>query len=316
MFADREVLVTGGTGLIGSHFVEELLRRGARVRIVVHRRPSPFGDRVEVVSGDLKQWDCCVRAVKGVDDVIHAAGVTGGSKRVAIEPITMVTDSLLINTQMLEAARLAGVQRYLFISNSSVYSASEDPLMEEDAWGATTKALPENDTGAVKRTGEMQCKLYARFANIRIGIIRGGNAYGPYDNFDLETSHVVPALIRKAVERQEPYVVWGSGDTVRDFIHARDIARGGLFVLEHYCVCDPVNIATGVPVTIRELAAFVLQLTGHAPAAIHFDRSAPATSPAKRLDVAKMRRLGFEPQIILQDGLRKTIAWYCDHGQC
>lgn len=310
MLEGARVLVTGGTGLIGSHFVEELLQRKARVRIVVHCRPSPFGARVEAVAGDLRDSATCEQAASGVDHVIHAAGVSGGSKRIVVDPIPMFTDSLLMNTNVLEAARLAGVKRYLFVSNSSVYAKSDHMLQEDFAWGPNARGVPENEAGVVKRTGETQCQLYARHGGLQIGIVRAGNAYGPRDNFDLEGSHVVPALVRKAVERQDPYVVWGAGETVRDFIHARDIALGGLAILERYCVCDPVNVATGRVVTINDLVQLILALSGHAPKGIHFDETAPPASPAKRLDTTKMQSLGIRPQLSLEDGLQDTIQWY------
>ncbi len=310
MFADRRVLVTGGTGLVGHHVVDELLQRGASTRVVTHRRPNPFGADVDVVEGDLRSAETCSRAVAGAEFVVHAAGVGGGSGKVAVAPVGMFTDSLLMNTHMLEAARLAGVERYLFISNSSVYAPSDKPLTEDDAWGETTRGIPENETGTVKRTGETQCQLYARFSDMAIGIIRGGNAYGSHDNFDLETSHVVPALIRKAVERQDPFVVWGSGEPVRDFTHARDIARGGLHVLERHAIAEPVNIASGVSVPIRELVSMILELSGHTDASVIFTSDAPHVSAAKRLDVARMRALGFDASTSLRDGLNETISWY------
>src|ERR1700693_1175709 len=177
-FRGRKVLVTGATGLIGAHVVEELLRDGARVRVVEHERRPWFGDRVEVVTGDLRLFETCRRAAEGVDDVVNAAGVSGGSRKVVTGPIPMFTDSLLINTHMLEAARLAKVARYLFVSNSSVYASGDGLLREADAWGPTTKGAPENETGMVKRAGEVQCALYARACGMAIAIVRGGNAYG------------------------------------------------------------------------------------------------------------------------------------------
>lgn len=311
-YRDKTVLVTGGAGLVGAAFVEQLLAVGAHVRVVRHRRSLPFDGGVEQIAGDLLDPAACAVAVRGADCVIHAAAVSGGSKEVTIRGIPMFTDNLLMNTQLLEAARLAGVAHYLFISNSSVYARSDAPLREEDAWGETSRGIPENETGMVKRAGETQCGLYARSTDMRIAIIRGGNAYGPHDNFDLEASHVVPALIRKAVERQNPYLVWGSGKMVRDFIHTRDLARGGLFLLERAQpgACAPINVATGRTVTIEELVRLILDLAGHADARIQLDPGAPPTSPAKRIDVTKMRELGFRPELILEDGLLQTIDWY------
>jgi GDP-L-fucose synthase len=311
-FGGRKVLVTGGAGLIGSAFVELLREAGARVSTVRHRRPLPDATGVRIIDGDLREARSCREAVAGAEYVVHAAGISGGSKRVTVDAIEMFTDSLLMNTQMLEAARRAAVRGYLFVSNSSVYPASGEPLREELAWGESSAGTPENETGTVKRAGETQCALYAKFTDLRLAIMRAGNAYGPRDNFDLEASHVVPALIRKAVEGQQPFRVWGSGQTVRDFIHTRDLARGGLFLLQRARAghCFPVNIATGRTVTIEQLARIILRLAGRPEARIELDPAAPPASPAKLIDVGRMRRLGFSAELSLEEGLRQTIGWY------
>ncbi len=311
-FRNRRVLVTGAGGLIGSAFTAELRDVGALVSALRHRRPLADARGLRCIEGDLRDMQACRRAVRGMEYVIHAAGVGGGSKRVTVAAVEMFTDSLLMNTQLLEAARAEGVEGYLFISNSSVYARGEQPLREDLAWGETSVGSPENETGMVKRAGEAQCALCAKFTDMRIAIVRGGNAYGPHDNFDLDSSHVVPALIRKAVERQQPYVIWGSGQTLRDFINTRDIARGGLFMLARAAAheCFPVNLATGRSVTIEELARLILRLAGHTQARLVCDRAAPPASAAKRIDVARMQAQGFRPAVALEDGLRETIEWY------
>ena len=311
----RKVLVTGASGLIGSAFVNVLRDSGAAITVVRHRRPLVDAAGLRIVDADLRDAAACRTAARGAEFVIHAAGISGGSRRVTVAAMEMFTDSLLMNTQMLEAARIEGVEGYLFISNSSVYAKSDVPLVEEAAWGDTTRGIPENETGMVKRAAETQCALYSRFTDMRIAIIRAGNAYGPNDNFDLAASHVVPALIRKAVERQQPYVLWGSGQTVRDFIHTYDIGCGGLTLLgqaeRHRCF--PVNVASGHTITIEALARMILQLTGYTDAMLQLDPAAPPASPAKRIDVTKMSAAGFTPQLSLQAGLRQTIDWYCAH---
>lgn len=310
-FWDKKVvLVTGGAGLIGSAFVQELLSRGARVRTVRHRRQVYFAADLEVIDGDLREIQICRKACRGVDTIIHAAGVSGGSKHVTIHGLSMFTDSLLMNTQMMEGARQAGVSRYLFLSNSSVYAPGETVWREEDAWGETSHGAPENETGMVKRVGETQAALYARTTGMKVAIMRTANAYGPRDNFNLESSHVIPALIRKAVEKQNPFNLWGTGEAVRDFIHTRDIACGGLFLLEHYPTARPVNVGTGAPVTILEALRIILRLAGHEQAEIKPDFSAPPASRAKRLDLTLMREFGFEPSLSLEQGLKDTIEWF------
>ena len=308
MFEGTKVLVTGGTGLIGSHVVEALLRRGARVRTVVHHRPSPFGREVESLRGDLRDMSVCRSAVRGMDAVVHAAAVTGGSATVAVRSRQTFTDNVLLNTQVLAASQEEGVRRYGFLSNSSVYPRGEELLREETAGGASG-APPENHTGLVKILGEEQCRIYAERAGMAVVVVRGGNAYGPRDDFDLETSHVLPALIRKAVERQDPLPLWGDGTARRDFTHARDIAEGLLHLMAAGAPCQPVNVATGRLTSIREALQVILDIVGHRPRIV-LEAGRPATSPAKRMDVERMRRLGFAPAVALEDGLRETIEWY------
>lgn len=296
--------------MIGSHLVDELVRCGARVRITVHRRSHPFGDTVSAVHGDLRSMQSCRRAMAGMDFVFHAAALTGGLQQVTLEPIATFTDNLLVNTQVLEAASQAGVERFCLLSNSSVYAASDDALAEDDAWGDHIRGVAENPSGTVKRMAELQCRIYAANGGMKIGIIRGGNGYGPRDSFDLDRSHVLPALIRRAVSKQNPFMLWGSGQTVRDFTHARDIARGAMFVLEHHAVCDPVNIATGRTSSIRDIVSIVLREAGHDQAEVILDPGKPSGPKAKRLDVTKMNKLGFKPTIALEDGIRETVQWF------
>jgi len=306
----KRILVTGATGLIGSHVLEELTEAGADIRAMIHERPLEIHGRMETVKGNLMHWDDCLKVTDGVDYVIHAAGISGGLGKVQTDAISLFTDNLHINTQIIEASRQQGVERFIFVSNSSVYPDSPDPMVEEIAWGDGIKGPPENYPGAVKRMGELQCKLYAEASDMRIGIVRGGNAYGPRDNFDLENSHVIPALVRKAVERQTPFQLWGAGDTLRDFTHARDIARGILFILEHYPVCDPINIATGRGITIRDALALILKAAAYDDAEIIHQNARPTGQSSKLLNISKMERLGFKPKTILEDGLMDTVNWY------
>lgn len=309
-FHGKRVLVTGAGGLIGSAFTEALLEHGADVRVTRRRRPVSFPD-LEILEGDLQDMTFCHHACRGMDMVIHAAGVSGGSGKVAVTPIPMFTDSLIMNTLVMEAARLENVDRFLFVSNSSVYPKSDAPLKEEHGF----EGMPENETGMVKRAGETQAMLYAKFSPMKLAIIRAGNAYGPHDNFDLASSHVVPALIHKAVHGQGPLELWGDGSALRDFIHTADIARGGLFLLEHNPNGAPVNIASGQVVSIRQIAEIILACAGRSDAGIRFLGNAPPASKAKLLDLSHMHRLGFKPSLSLETGLSKTVSWFREHGK-
>lgn len=311
MYKSRNVLVTGGTGLIGSHLVELLLERGANIRTVVHSRRSPIESRdVEIVCGDLTKWDSCVEAVKGMDYVFHLAAFVGGVGRNVAHPAGMFTPNVLMNTQMLEAARLEGIERYLYTSSACVYPGDLDFFVEERGWDGPP-AQSNASYGWVKRMGELQARAYFQEYGMKIAIVRPTNAYGPRDNFDLETSHVIPALIRKAVERHDPFVIWGTGESTRDFIHAKDIARGMLLALKKYPVGDPVNLATGSSIKIKDLAYLILKLSGYQNARVIFDQKKPTGQVERKVSTPKAKeKISFVAQISLEEGIKETIDWY------
>ena len=315
MYRNRKVLVTGGAGMIGSQLVELLLKERAEVRLVAHNRNPPELDDIEVVHGDLRRWEDCVKAVRGVDLVFHLAAFVGGVGRNVAHPAGMFTPNILMNTQMLEAARLQGVERYLFTSSACIYPGNIAYFVEDRGWDSP----PEKSNasyGWVKRMGELQSQVYAEEYGMKLAIVRPTNAYGPRDNFDLDTSHVIPALIRKAVERQDPYVIWGNGESSRDFIHARDVARGMLLALEKYPVADPINLATGRSVKIKDLAHLILNISGYANARVEFDSAKPIGQVERRVSTAKAReKIGFVAEITLEEGLRETIQWFVSQAQ-
>jgi GDP-L-fucose synthase len=307
LFKDRKVLVTGGTGLVGHFLVDILIAEEAKVRVAVNKKPAP--KNVEAVHGDLTKMESCIEAVKGIDFVFHLAQVTGGVAKNQAHPAEMFTPNLLMNTQMLEAARLENVERYLFPSSICIYS-DMDIFTEERGWDARPHVTNEA-YGWAKRMGELQAQLYHKDYGMKIAIVRPTNTYGPYDNFDIETSHVIPAIIRKAAEKQDPLTLWGNSEVTRDFIYSKDVASGHLLALERYPVADPLNLATGRSVSIRELAAMILELSEHHPSKIVFDKSKPvgqfkrAVANQKALD-----KIGFRAKVTLEEGLEETIRWY------
>ena len=315
MYKGRNVLVTGGTGLIGSQLVELLLERGANIRTVVHSRRPPIEFRdVELVCGDLTIWDPCVEVVKGMDYVFHLAAFVGGVGRNVAHPAGMFTPNILMNTQMLEAARLEGIERYLYTSSACIYPGDLDFFVEERGWDGPP-AQSNATYGWVKRIGELQARAYFEEYGMKIAIVRPSNAYGPRDNFDLETSHVIPGLIRKAVERHDPFMIWGTGESTRDFIHAKDIARGMLLALEKYPVADPINLATGRSIEIKDLAYLILKLSGHENARVLFDQGRPTGQIERRVSTIKaLEKIAFLAEISLEEGLKQTIDWYRAQG--
>ncbi len=316
-FEGKRILVTGGSGMIGSQLLMLLLEGGATARTVLHSRSLPEiipARRVETLKGDLTTDAGCSRAVKDVDFVFHVAAFVGGIGRNAARPSAMFTPNMLMNTNMLEAARKAGADRYLFTSSACVYPGEcRLPIAETETFNGPPE--PTNAPyGWVKRMGELQAQLYAKDYGMKVAVVRPFNAYGPYDNFDPETSHVIPALIRKAVERQDPFMVWGDGTPSRDFVYSRDIARGMMLAMEKYAVADPVNICTGVETKISELVSLIPKLCGHAPSRIEYERRSLKGQQRRVGDTAKAReKLGFVAEVGLGDGLARAIEFYKTH---
>jgi len=307
----KRVLVTGGSGLIGSHLIEELLSHNAQVRAVVHNRSlRRFWDRIESVRGDLTKLEDCVEAIGDAEHVFHLAAFVGGVGRNKAHPAGMYTPNMLMQTNMLEAARLKDVEHYLYTSSVCLYPGHISLMSEDKAWEGPPEATNAS-YGWVKRMGELQCQAYAEEYGMKIAVVRPTNAYGPYDNFDLEASHVIPALVRKAVEKQDPYFIWGTGEVSRDFIHARDISKGMMLALEKYDVADPLNLGTGREIKIKDLAHLILKLSGYKNAKVVFDKARPLGQLGRRVDTRKAReKIGFEAQITLEEGLKETINWY------
>ncbi len=309
-YQDKKVLIAGGSGLIGSHTIEELLRRGAQVRATIHsKEPVIKDDRIEYIQCDLTQREDCAKVVQDMDFVILCAANTSGAAVMAANPIAHITANLLINSQILEAACLAGVSRLLFVSSTTVYPAVTYPVKEEE--GFTGEPHPSYfAVGWMKRYIEKLAEFYYQRYGMKIALIRPTNVYGPYDKFDFATSHVLPALMRRAVEQQNPFEVWGDGSAVRDFMYVSDMVEALLLTLENYAECQPLNIGSGQPVTIKESVELILRVTGN-PATAVYDDSKPTTIPFRVVDLTKAETvLGFKAKVSLEEGLKKTIDWY------
>jgi GDP-L-fucose synthase len=314
-YKNKTVLVTGGTGFIGTNFVEELVGRGARVRVPIHHRPLLVkSGLVEAMPGDLSRIEDCLALCKGVNYVIHAGGgvapaaVTNSAT--SINPMSVINLNLIVSAQMLQAAWVAGVERFLMLSSTTVYPPAERPIREDEAWSAPP--YPAYFAyGWMRRYLERMAEFVTARSPMKIALIRPTAAYGRYDDFHPIQSHVIPALIRKAVEQLNPYEVWGSGDEVRDFVHVTDIVRGGLLALEKHAACDPINIGYGHGFTIKDVVRIILRETGHSAAQVQFNTSKPTTIPFRMVDIAKARSLlGFEPKVSLEEGLADTVKWY------
>ena len=310
-YRGKVVAVTGSTGLNGSYLVKALADAGAKVRAITHVRPANefTKEAGEMVAADLMDAGQASEAVRGADIVMHAAGITGGTPLAISDPGAMVAPNAVINSQVIHACAKEKVSRLGFMSSIIVYPVLKGPMREEQAWSGEPYDLYYG-LAWVKRFSEKLCKFYQDNSSLKVAIIRPSGSYGRYDNFDENTSHALPAIMKRALSGTDPLKVWGDGRDVRDYVHASDIAKGMLLAVAKHPVCDPVNIASGRACTTKELAQTILDIIG-SKAKLEFDKSKPTALRERRVDISKARKvLSYRPQVTLREGLVDTIDWF------
>jgi GDP-L-fucose synthase len=310
IYQGKSILVTGGTGLIGRPLVELLVGMGAKVRIVSLDDPSRAHPLAEFVRADLTSFRSCLDVCDEIDYVFHLAGIKGSPAMTAIKPASFFVPTISFNTNMMEAARQCNVKKYLFTSTIGVYAPAEI-FYEDDVW----KTFPsENDkfAGWAKRMGELQAEAYKiEYKWSDVHIVRPANVYGPYDNFNPGNAMVIPSLVKRALDGENPLVVWGDGSPIRDFIHARDVASGMLLVMEKG-TAQPVNLGSGVGVAIREIVEIIVSNMKEKPAVI-WDTTKPSGDRKRLMDISRARELGFEPMVSLEEGIKNVMQWYLEN---
>jgi GDP-L-fucose synthase len=312
MYRNAKVLVTGGAGFVGVNLIERLLQLGAEVTATLHKRDAVVRDpRVRYVKVDLRSAHDCATAVAGAQYVFMCAANTSGAAVMATTPLVHLTPNVLMNLLMLEAAYAAGVHKFLFISSNTVYPVTDYPVREGDV---TNEFFDKYFIVAwMKRFTELACEMYAtRIAKpMKTVVVRPANIYGEHDDFEWETSHVIPALIRKVVERQDPLQVWGDGNDLKEFIYVKDFIEGMLLAMERLERYDPINIAAGKPCTVREVLQMLLAIDGYQHAKVVFDSTKPTMIPKRLIDPTKAQQLlGFRASTSMEEGLRRTVSWY------
>jgi len=307
-WSERRVCVTGGAGFLGSYIVAELQRLGCGQVFVPRRRDYDLTD-----AGAVRRLYADARP----HVVIHAAGVVGGIGANRAHPARFFHDNLMMGVQMLHEGWCAGVEKFVSIGTVCAYPKfTPAPFREEDLWNG----YPEETNapyGLAKKMLLVQGQAYRQEYGMHAIYLLPVNLYGPGDNFDSGSSHVIPALIQRCVDArlagQRQLAVWGDGSATREFLYAGDAAEGIVLAAERYDDGGPVNLGSGSEISIRDLALQIARLTGYEGEVV-WDTSRPNGQPRRLLNVERARdAFGFVARTPFDVGLARTVAWYLEH---
>jgi GDP-L-fucose synthase len=305
----KRVLVTGGSGFLGHHVLQALAAHSNGEAEVFTPRQKDY---------DLIRYENVERVYRDThpDIVIHLAAQVGGIGANMANPGRYFYANLMMGAQLMEVGRLNNIEKFVAIGTICAYPKfTPVPFKEEDLW----IGYPEETNapyGMAKKMMLVQSQAYREQYGFNSIFLLPVNLYGPRDNFDPATSHAIPAIIKKCVdavrEGKDEIVLWGSGSPTREFVHVRDVAEGIVLAAERYNSSDPVNLGSGMEISIKDLTELIARMTGF-KGRLKWDASKPDGQPRRSLDTTKAERLfGFKAKVSFEDGLRETIDWYCN----
>lgn len=303
--AGQKILVTGGAGFLGKQVIAQLCKAGAEPDKITVSRSRDC---------DLRQMSNCQRAVDQQDIVIHLAAHVGGIGLNREKPAELFYDNLMMGTQLIHAAYEAGVKKFVCVGTICAYPKfTPVPFKEDDLWNG----YPEETNapyGVAKKALLVQLQAYRQQYNFDGIYLLPVNLYGPEDNFDPRSSHVIPALIRKVHEAQQrgdqQIPVWGDGSPTREFLYSEDAARGIVMATQSYSDAEPVNLGTGMEISIKDLITLICTLMDYRGELV-WETDKPNGQPRRCLDTERARQaFGFTAQVSFEEGLKQTIAWY------
>jgi len=313
---NKKVLITGANGLVGNYMVQKCIDKGAFVTAVDIRQPDNQlekykDENYQFINADLREFKNCKTIVDGQDIIFHIAGVKGSPKRAAEQPADYFVPMLQFNTNMMEAARLADVEWYVYTSTVGVYQPAE-VFYEDDVW-KTFPSEKDKYAGWAKRLGELQAEVYSvSFDLNKSSIVRPANIYGRHDNFTSESTVIASLIKRLFGEKEHPLVCWGDGSPIRDFIYAGDVADGIIKAYEQK-LTQPINLGSGTGVTIRQLAETLVDIYEEMygkKVGIEWDSTKPNGDAKRLMSTERAESVGIFQQVSLRDGLKETIDYY------
>ncbi|PIG92134.1 GDP-L-fucose synthase [Gloeocapsopsis sp. IPPAS B-1203] len=305
---DKHILVTGGAGFLGRQVIEQLCLAGAEQQKITVPRSHEC---------DLRSLENCQRAVDQQDIVIHLAAHVGGIGLNQEKPAELFYDNLMMGAQLIHAAYQAGVEKFVCVGTICAYPKfTPVPFKEDDLWNG----YPEETNapyGVAKKALLVQLQAYRQQYNFNGIYLLPVNLYGPEDNFNPQSSHVIPALIRKVYEAQQKgdmeIRVWGDGSPTREFLYSEDAARGIVMGTLSYNQPEPINLGTGFEISIRDLISLICELMEF-DGEIVYETDKPNGQPRRCLDTERAKKFGFTAQIDFRRGLKNTIDWYRQHA--
>lgn len=302
---NKKILVTGGAGFLGSFVVKELVSRGVNKRSITVPLHQDY---------DLRDWTVVRKLVKGKNIVIHLAANVGGIGLNLAKPGELFYDNAIMGIQLMEASRQAGIQKFVNVGTICSYPKyTPVPFKEDNLWSG----YPEETNapyGLAKKMLIVQGQAYRQQYGFHAINLLQVNLYGPRDNFDLSSSHVIPALIRKvdtAKKKNSPSIkIWGTGKATREFLYVEDAAKGIVMATQKYDKSDPINLGSGMEISIKKLIELICRLMDY-KGKIVWDKTKPDGQPRRRLDVSKAKKeFGFKAMTDFKTGLKKMIEWY------
>ena len=311
-YKGKNILVAGASGFVGIHLTKKLSELGANIiGSYLNRRPAQKLPNVKFIKADYTKYEECLNATKNIDYVFMAAANTSGAAVMEKTPLAHLTPNVVMNSQILAAAYENKISKFCFISSNTVYPVTDFPVKEEDVnYEFFSKYFV---VGWMKLFSEMMSQMYAKHIKEPMNtlVIRPGNLYGPNDKFTWKESKVIAALIRKNIERHDPFLVWGDGNDLKDFLYIDDFVDGLLKAFETIDDFEAINIASSIPVTIKEVLNIILDTDNNQSANIKYDSSMPTMLPKRLINTDKIRKkCNWKPQISLREGLKLTIDWY------